>query len=153
MKQILLVLVYCFVLASSYSISADLTASRKLKETKTRCSTTTVSSVSTSDITTESYSSTSSQSETNSTATASPEDDVQTVVPPSQGASPPPVVCVNALPRDISAMSANGRLNVVRTTSLDVCCENCRRGTYGTCRSWWREDGNGRQNCYLNANQ
>eukprot|EP00210_Caulerpa_lentillifera_P003921 g3742.t2 len=58
MKQTFLVLVNCFVLASSYSTSADLTASRKLKQTTTEFNTTTdESSVQTSAVAIESFSS------------------------------------------------------------------------------------------------
>eukprot|EP00210_Caulerpa_lentillifera_P003917 g3739.t1 len=153
MKQILLVLVYCFVLVSSYSISVDVAASRKLKETTTEFNTTTISPVPTSEVTTESYSSTSSQSETNSTATASPEDGVEIVDPPRTVARPPPVECEETVPRNSNARSTNGRLRVIRARSLADCCEDCRRGTYGTCRSWWRSNRNGSRRCYLNTNR
>eukprot|EP00210_Caulerpa_lentillifera_P003916 g3738.t1 len=153
MKQTFVVLVYCFVFASSYSIRVEKNVDQKLKQMETVLSPVRESKIKAREVSTDSVLTNSrgvfafkGRRKINQNNDLRFKRSVETA---SHASSVP---CATSLPKNSNARATEGRLRLFPTASLENCCEKCRMGTYGICRSWWRANGNGHQNCYLNRN-
>eukprot|EP00210_Caulerpa_lentillifera_P003914 g3737.t1 len=150
MKQTFLVLVYCFVLASPYSIRAETHVNRKLKQTNKVLSPETDFTIKAREVSIESVS-TNFGSVFTFTGRRKTTRHGRKIM--KSGLPPPVENCTESMQKSSNAKRTEGRLRLFATTSLKDCCEKCRRGKYGRCRSWWRENGNGSRLCYLSMNR
>eukprot|EP00210_Caulerpa_lentillifera_P003915 g3737.t2 len=163
MKQTFLVLVYCFVLASPYSIRAETHVNRKLKQTNKVLSPETDFTIKAREVSIESVSTNfgsvftfTGRRKTTRHGRKIMKSGTTFLVSIEHaciGLPPPVENCTESMQKSSNAKRTEGRLRLFATTSLKDCCEKCRRGKYGRCRSWWRENGNGSRLCYLSMNR